>query len=198
MQPLPLNDRLERIAQHILRARLFLDLWFYFEERDSRRKIIDTMEEYNEFFRFTPHAYLVTYVIYMAGVFDKSRGTISLEPLVRDVKAAGQLKAQDAAVADALLVQAKPIADKVAILRHKAFAHRSAHISYDDVFKMAAVKPDELRELTNVALEIANRLLLACGLRDQFFTDLPREAAQAMMKALGSHNDQTTLRRSRT
>ncbi|HXW27343.1 MAG TPA: hypothetical protein VEK73_21530 [Xanthobacteraceae bacterium] len=188
MQLLPLNNRLERIGQHIVRARLFLDLWFYFEERDSRRKIIDTMREYNEFFRFTPHAYLVTYVIYMAGVFDKSRGTISLAPLIREVKAAGQLKAQDAKVADALLAQAKPIADKVAILRHKAFAHRSAHISYDEVFKMANVKPAQLRELTDVALKITNCLLLARGLRDQYFSELPREAAQAMMNVLSGHS----------
>jgi hypothetical protein len=128
---LPLNDRLERIGQHIIRARLFLDLWFYFEERDSRRKIINIMEEYNEFFRFTPHAYLVTYVIYMAGVFDKRKDTISLAPLIREAKASGHLKAQDARVVDALLARATPIADKIAILRHKAFAHRSAHISYD-------------------------------------------------------------------
>jgi hypothetical protein len=186
MQLLPLNDRLERIGQHIVRARLFLDLWSYFEQRDSQRKIIQTMREYNEFFRFTPHAYLVTYVIYVAGVFDRSRGTISLAPLIRDVKATGRLKRQDAAVVHALLAQAKPLADKAAILRHKAFAHRSAHISYDDVFKLAAVKPDQLRALTDIALNITNRLLLAQGLPEQHFTELPREAAQAMMKALGN------------
>jgi hypothetical protein len=189
VQPLPLNERLDRIGQHIVRARLFLDLWFYFEERDSRRKIIDTMREYNEFFRFTPHAYLATYVIYMSGVFDKSRGTISLGPLIREVKAEGHLKAQDAASAEALLAQAKPIADKVAILRHKAFAHRSAHISYNDVFKLAAVTPNELRDLTDMALRVANRLLLACGLQDQYFAKLPREAAEAMMKTLAHRAD---------
>jgi hypothetical protein len=82
-----------------------------------------------------------------------------------------------------LLVGAKSVVDKVLILRHEAF-HRSAHISYNDVFTMAAVKPDELRDLTDKALNIANRLLLARGLEDQYFTELPREAAEAMMKAL--------------
>lgn len=186
MQTLPLDQRLDRIGQHIVRARLFLDLWFYFEEGDSRSKIIDTMREYNEFFRFTPHAYLVTYVIYMAGVFDKRKGTISLNPLIREVKAAGRLKAHDAAVLEELLVKARPIADKVATLRHNAFAHRSAHISYNDVFKAAAVEPAQLRELTDIALEVANRLLQACNLQHQYFTELPRKAAEAMMKALGS------------
>jgi len=64
MQPLPLSQRLDLIHEHIVRARLFLDLWFYFEERNSRRQIIKTVEEYNEFFRFTSHAYLIGYVIY--------------------------------------------------------------------------------------------------------------------------------------
>jgi hypothetical protein len=181
---LSLNQRLDRIGQHVVRARLFLDLWFYFEEQDSRRKIIDTMRKYNEFFRFTPHAYFATYVIYMAGVFDKSKGTISLAPLIREVKAVGQLDSSSAPVIDALLIKAKPIADKVATLRHNAFAHRSAVISYDEVFKTAAVQPNQLRELTDIALEITNQLLLARGLQNQYFTELPREAAEAMMKAL--------------
>jgi AbiU2 len=184
MQPLPLNQRLDRIGQHIVRARLFLDLWFYFEAQESRRKIIHTMREYDEFFRFTPHAYLATYVIYMAGVFDKSRRTISLGPLIREVKTAGQLEARDAAIIDALLLKAKPIADKVATLRHNAFAHRSAQISYDDAFELAAVRPDQLRELTDIALEIANRLLLVRGLQDQHFNQEPRKAAESMMTAL--------------
>ncbi|SDB04100.1 AbiU2 domain-containing protein [Bauldia litoralis] len=184
MKPLPLNRRLDRIAQHISRARIFLDLWFYFEEQDSRRELIATMRHYNEFFRFTPHAYFATYVIYIAGVFDKNRGTISLYSLFREVKAAGCLNAGDTAAVKALLAQAKPIADKVTILRHNAFAHRSAHTSYDDVFKMAAVKPDELRDLTNLALNVANRLLMARGLPEHVVTSLPREAAEAMMQKL--------------
>jgi AbiU2 len=182
-QMLPLNERLDRIGQHVVRARLFLDLWFYFEG-PSRRGIVDIMEEYNEFFRFTPHAYLTTYVIYMAGVFDTRRGTINLSSLAREVKTVGKLKASDASIVDALLAKAKPLANKVAILRHKAFAHRSAQISYNDVFKLAAVKPDQLRDLTDLALKVANHMLLACGLRDQCFSKLPRQAAEAMMKNL--------------
>lgn len=161
MQLLPLNERVDRVGQHIVRARLFLDLWFYFEEESSRREIIGIMEEYNEFFRFTPHAYLVSYVIYMAGVFDKSRGTISLEFLTREIKNAGRIKGVDFSIIDRLMIEAEPIVSKITTLRHKAIAHRSAHLSYNDVFKAAAVTPNQLRELTDVALKIANQLLLA-------------------------------------
>lgn len=186
MQQLPLDQRVDRVGQHIVRARLFLDLWSYFEEADSRPHIIGVMQEYSEFFRFTPHAYFATHVIYMSGVFDKTKGTISLLPLTREAELAGILKAPDATLANALLIQARPIADKVAILRHNAFAHRSAHISYDDAFELAAVTPNDLRELTELALKAANLLLSACGLQPQHFAKLPREAAKAIMRALGA------------
>jgi hypothetical protein len=144
------------------------------------------MREYNEFFRFTPHAYFVSYVIHIAAMFDRNKDTISLTHLANEVKALGVIQGQHASKLDVLLAEAAPIAAKVRVLRHKAFAHRSASISYDDVFKMAAVKPDQLRDLTEIALKIANRLLLARGIKDEYFTELPREAAEAMMKALAA------------
>ena len=181
---LPLKDRIDRVAQHIIRARLFLDLWFYFEEDRSRREIIETMREYGEFFRFAPRACLVTYVVYTAGVFETRQDTISLVVLIREMKAAGRLSGQDETAACGLLSSAKPIAKKVAILRNNAIAHRTVSMSYNDVFKLANVTPGELRDVTDIALKIANRLLLSCGLQDQHFTDMPRQDAVRMMTAL--------------
>jgi hypothetical protein len=183
MSGLSLNERLDRVAQHIM-ARLVLDLWFYFEEDRSRREIIETMREYNEFFRFTPHAYLVTYVVYMAGAFETRQDTISLVALVREMKATGKLRGHDEATASSLLSAARPIVRKVAILRNNAIAHRSVSMSYNDVFKLAAVTPGDLRDITDIALKIANQLLASCDLREQYFTDLPREDAIRMMTAL--------------
>jgi hypothetical protein len=183
---LPLETELDRVAQHVIRARLFFDLWYYFESAATGPKIIDTMRDYNEFFRFTPHAYFVAYVIYVAGVFDGHSDTISLIHLSVRTKSAGHLKGREAEEVDALLTTAKPIVDKVKILRHKAFAHRDARISYNEVFKLAAVKPDELRELTEVALKIANKLCVAVGLPAQYFTELPQQAAEEMMRVLAT------------
>jgi hypothetical protein len=180
---MPLKVRIARVAQHVIRARLFLDLWLYFEEDRTRRKIIETMREYGEFFRFTSHAYLVTYVVYMAGVFETRQDTISLVVLTREMKATGHLDGQDEALSS-LLSSAKLIAKKVAILRNNAVAHRTVSMSYDDVFKLADITPGELRDLTDIALKIANRLLLSCGLQDQHFTDFPREDAMRMMTTL--------------
>jgi hypothetical protein len=145
------------------------------------------MREYSEFFRFTPHAYLVTYVIYMAGIFETRRDTINLVSLIPEMKALGRLTDESAAAVETLMLSAKPIARKVAILRNNAIAHRNIEMSYNDVFKLAAVKPRELKDITDTALNIANRLLLACGLQNQHFAYLPRQDAANMMNALGRH-----------
>ena len=129
MKPPSLNERLDRLGQHIVRARLFLELWFYFEEEESRRPILGVMREYNEFFRFTPHAYFISYVIYISGVFDKAKGTNKIDDIIREAKKVGHLKGQDAVDLEALFGRATLLADKVKVLRDNAFAHQSAHIS---------------------------------------------------------------------
>jgi hypothetical protein len=190
-KPLPLETRLDRVAQHVTRARLFLDLWFYFESADTRPQIIETMRDYNEFFRFTPHAYFVSYVMYMHSVFDRQAGTISFKHLVPEMTAAGHLGGENAAKVETLMTEAQPGVEKVGILRHRAIAHKTAHISYNDVFQLAEVKPDQLRELTDVALKIANSLLVSRRLPEQYFTELPREAAENMMRALAAPHGAT-------
>jgi hypothetical protein len=184
-QPLPLNERLFRAGQHVVRSRLFFDLWFYFEG-PMRPKIIKTMREYNEFFRFTPHAYFVAYVMHIAAVFDRRRDTLSLPRLSHEMKTAHQIQGQVSKEVDTLLAKAAPIITKVTTLRHNAFAHRSAGMAYDETFNKAAVTANQLRDLTDLALKIANCLLLSQGLKDEVFTPLPVEAAKAMMKALAA------------
>ena len=178
-----LNQRLDRLGQQIVRAKLFYDLWFYFEENKSRKKIIDTMRDYNEFFKFAPHAYFVSYLIYIDSAFERRQDTINLNSLICEVRRTSVLQSADAEVVS-LMAQAKPIAQKVAILRNNAIAHRTDNMSYDDVFVLAKVTPDQLRHLGEIALEVCNHLSIACGLQPQHFTELPKKDAERMMEKL--------------
>jgi hypothetical protein len=89
-----------------------------------------------------------------------------------------------AAEVDALLCEAKPLASKVTILRNNLFAHRSAFVPYALAFEMAHVTADQLSNLTEIALKIANKLLLVRGLPDQSFNPGPHEHAEALLQAL--------------
>jgi hypothetical protein len=181
---LPLDTRLEAAAQLVLRSRIFYDLWFYFEEAKARPPTLQVTERFGEFFRFEPHAHFVAFVVHMAALFERRHRTINLQGLAKELTAAELIPAQIVTEVDALLEKAAPLVSKVTILRSTLFAHRSASLPYDAVFKKANVTSDELRDLTEIALKIANRLLLARGLRDHMFNYMPREEAEAMLEAL--------------
>src|SRR5437899_2871704 len=99
---IPIDERLERAAQLVLRSRVFYDIWFYYEGAETRPLIIDTMQQFSEFFRFDPHAHFVAFVVHIAALFDKRRDTISLPSLAREMKAGKLIPAQAAAEVDAL------------------------------------------------------------------------------------------------
>jgi AbiU2 len=183
-RPLPLDERLERAAQLVIRCRIFFDLWFYFEEAKARPPTLHVTEYFGEFFRFEPHAHFVAFVVHMGGLFERRHGTINLQGLAKEMKAAELIPAQTAKEVDTLLEKAAPLVSKVTILRSNLFAHRSASLSYAAAFEKAQVTADQLRDLTEIALEIANRLLLARGLQDHSFNYLPRQEAEAMLEAL--------------
>jgi hypothetical protein len=182
--PLPINDRVERAAQLVLRSRIFFDIWFYFESNDTRPSLLGTMREFNEFFRFAPHAHFVAFIVTIAALFEKRRDTISLSGLARELENGNLLPPQTQSEISRLFRQAAPLVSQVSLLRHNAFAHRSASLSYDDVFKMASVTTAQMRDLTEIALQIANHLTRAIGRSEHFFNELPREDTEAMMKAL--------------
>lgn len=190
---LPIEDRIERAAQLVLRARVFFDIWFYFESNDTRPSLLDIMQEFSEFFRFAPHAHFVAFVVTTAALFDRRRDTISLPGLVREMEQANRLPTRTQADLNALIKQAQPLAAKIVLLRHNAFAHRSSTLSYDDAFKAAAVTAAQMRDLTDTALKIANHLARAIGRTEHFFNELPRADAETMMKALKKGRRRPTI-----
>jgi hypothetical protein len=138
---------------------------------------------FSEFFIFTIHAHFVAFVVHMAGLFEKRNDTINLRRLANDMKVA-DMPLKTANEVDALFARSGPLAAKVMVLRHNLFAHRSASLSYAEIFEMADVTEGQLRNLTEIALRIANRLLVARGLPDQSFNPGPHEHAEALLEAL--------------
>ena len=132
------------------------------------------MDSFSEFFVFTIHAHFVAFVVHMDALFKNSSETINLQSLAKEVNVD----------IDALLKEAKPLTRAVTILRNNLFAHRSASVSYTSAFEMAHVTAGQLRDLTEIALKIANQLLLARGLPDRSFNPGPNEHVEALLRAL--------------
>lgn len=181
---LPVDRRLEIAGQLVVRTRIFYDIWWLYEGADTRPKIIDTMNEYSEFFRFDPHAHFVSLIVHLAGLFENRGDTVNLPRLIQELRSSCSVPVETITKAEDLLSQVGALLPKVAILRSNLFAHRNASLSYADAFKKAAISPNEIRDLTETALRIANCLLIARGLNEQFFHPLPLRDAEAMLNAL--------------
>ena len=89
---LPIDERLEEAARLVVRSRIFLDIWFYFESKDTRPAIIDTMDRFSDYFQFDSHAHFVAFIVHIAALFEKRNNTINLPDLAREFKQSRALK----------------------------------------------------------------------------------------------------------
>lgn len=182
--PLPLDELLETAGHLVVRARIFYEVWWFYEGADTRPKIIDAMNDYPEFFRFDSHAHFVAFVVHIAGLFESREDTVNLPTLVSEVAASNLAPAAAIAEAESILSEARPLIPKVIILRSNLFAHRSAALTYAKAFEKADITANQLGHLCELALRVVNRLLLARSLDERFFHTLSRSHAEAMLNAL--------------
>lgn len=184
---LSLDDRLDTAAQLAKRARIFYDIWWFYEGVDTKPRILDTMKVYSEFSRFDTHAHFVSMVIHLAGLFESRNDTINFGALIKEAEADGVPK-EAIDKAKGLMTEVAGVPSKVTILRSNLFGHRSASLSYGEAFQKADLKPDQLRDLTVAGLRIANTLLIARGSDEQFFHELSRRDAERFMNDLAKAN----------
>lgn len=177
-----IDERLEIAGLLVTRARIFYDIWWFYERSDIPERVFDTMNDYSEFVRFDNHAHFVAFIIHIDNLFSPRRDTVNLPKLVSEL--ATLAPANAVANANVLLAQVQIIAPKVSILRNNLFAHRSATLSYTEAFQKASISHNELRDLTEIALQIVNCLLVARGCNEQTFHVLPRQDIGAMFDVL--------------
>jgi hypothetical protein len=123
----------------------------------------------------------------VAGLFESRNDTINFGALIKEAESDGVSKGA-INKAKALMAEIAGVPTKVAILRNNLFAHRSGSLSYEEAFRKADLKPDQLRELAVAGLRIANTLLIARGIDEQFFHELSRRDVERLINDLAKAN----------
>lgn len=184
---LTFDEQLREATHLVKRARIFYDIWWFYEGADTRLRISDILNTYPEYFRFDSHAHFVSMVIHLAALYEKRDGTVNLAGLINQAEVAGVSKmALDSA--RALMSKHAAMSSKTAILRSNLFAHRSASMTFAEAFQKAAIKPNDLRDLTVVALNITNILLNDLGMEEECFHVLSREDVEKLISHLANAN----------
>jgi hypothetical protein len=157
--PLPLSERIRVAGFNLMVAHVSHDIWWLYIGADTRPHYVEAMERYYNFFRYDQEAHFRALIVGVYTLFDKRRDTITLASLAEDARGAGF----DVSAIEAKLNQLSGRVRKIEIMRHKLFAHRDHSMAYNDVFKAAQLRPDDLKDVLRESLVIVNDLAALVG-----------------------------------
>ena len=169
-RPLAQEGQLLVAANAATRARTYLDLWGVTARRESRDKLLKPIHEYWEPLRFVEHAQLVAYCITICTIYDKSRGTLRLTEICRDLGRAD------------LLEPLLPKLEKVKHLRDNIFAHRNVATSWEEAFERAKITADDMEALAVGTLDVVNELLGQHDLQPVLHSSVAREGYERLLR----------------
>ena len=181
-----LNRQLEIVTQQIIRARIYFDLWWFYKSANTRPKIIDTMDEFSDFFRFDEHAQFVSMIIHCGAVWDRTKGSVGLMSLASRILDQKRCPS-DKALFDEITNYQSEAAGLVTI-RKEAIAHRSAKFDYSKAFERAQLIPSAVPAAMDSWLAVANILRTRIGLPKEYFSTQPLNHVRAMIHKLGGPN----------
>ena len=163
--PLALKSQLRSAGLTLTNAQISYEIWWFYIDENTRD--LDVMNLFPTFFGYDQEAHFRNMIVSLHTLYDTQQGTITIKSLLHKVPDPG----------------AKPIwrkyksirvtVNKVKHLRHNAIAHRNASKTYSDVFKSAAITPNDLKILISDTFELLTMIADAIG------ADKPRLSSHA-------------------
>ncbi len=147
------NPLLETITD----ANLNYHLWWKLRGPE-RPKYDDTMNKYRLLFSTSIRSYFNTLIILLYKLFDTDNRTNNMNRLVSAVEVDRSFSKEEINYIQKQREKALVIWKKVTILRNNYFAHLKFEIDEKNLYRLAKITPDELKELINLSIDILNRI----------------------------------------
>lgn len=180
-----LEEKLQKLEQVVLRARAHFDIWWVYAGAGTRPRVLPTMNEFSEFFRFDEHAHQFAFVIYLCQLLERRAKTINLGAVIAKAQASGY-PAEVTQKVSAIAGGMEPTWKKLVILRSNLFAHRTDQLGWDETFSRAGITANEIRTFTGKGLTAVHTLLGVKGSHLNQFTDDPERHVLRLLDALAN------------
>ena len=185
------SERMSDVASYISELRhtvtvagLNYEIWWVYKGSDTRPSYLQTMNRYTPFFNTSLHAHFVATLVALYRLYETRNDTFNVPKLLDRVRSERLFQASDFKRIQDLHDRAIPLWKKVAILRNKAFGHRSTAHTVDDVFTEAKVSPNELKHLMEITKQLLNEISRAHDHSVHAFNLGAREAAIRLLDDL--------------
>ena len=180
--------QVEDLTQQIQRAGIFYDLWWPLKGPELEFNI-DAANLFPDYFRFTHHAHLVAMIVHLMMPFESTGDRLSLESVINAGTREGLLSPQDR---DDVRTRVRALHDRlqrIKLIRHKCFAHRSNAQSYDEVWNEAKVSAKDFKSTIDEAREAVNVLRRSAVLDPVEAWTRPKESSEALFALLRAQCD---------
>ena len=162
------------------------EIWWVYKSKDTRPQFVDAMNRYSLFFQTSIHAHFVATLVALYRLYETRSDTYNISTLLRSLKEHETIDEEILGGLNKLYQEMKPLWVKVNILRNKAFGHRSTAHTVEEVFKEAAVTPNELRDLVDGTKKLLNKLSHAWDRSSHAFNLGAREDTVRLLDDLNS------------
>jgi len=157
-----MSDEITKIVKELQNALtvagLNYEIWWVYKEKESRKRFVDTLNTYPLFFQTSLHAHFVAMIVSTYRIYEKRKDTINMPQLIKQLKQSNTISIQNLKKIDSEIEKLKPLWIKVSVIRNKIFGHRSNTLDYDEIWKEAAVTPNQFKQLIDDSKRILNDL----------------------------------------
>ncbi len=147
---------IQELRNMILSAYFNYDIWWVYKEKNERERYIDILNRYQFFFRTSIHAHFVSLVVALYMLLECREDTVNIPNLVKILEENAKLQNNSLVRIEEEIGRVKPLWTKIAILRSNIFAHRKNEDSAEELFAIAKITPDEIKELVESLGNILN------------------------------------------
>lgn len=153
-----IQSYITELRDTVIAAGLNYEVWWIYKEKNSRKKYVDTMNDYTMFFQTSIHAHFVALLVALYRLYETRPDTINIPGLLKLLDENDGISKAALNEIRYLHQEAHNLWIKVSILRNEVFGHRSSKYSVADVFKRAGVTPNELTDLIEKTKVLLNKI----------------------------------------
>ncbi len=175
---------LDELFQIIFDARANYEIWWIYISKEGRKEYFKIFLHYKEFFETSGYAYISMVAVSLYKLFETRDDTVNFKNIMNDALRLNIVDDADIQKLTPTIEKAKTIWIKINQLRSYLFAHRAKELTVEEIYKNANITPDEIKELTDLSLEILNYIALKAGQKERKFEGFTLRDTHRLFKTL--------------
>ena len=186
MKALIINDRVLRLEQLSLRARVSLDLWIALNLDTAREPYTSALDTYEDFWRFARSDHEDIFIIRITNLFTQDKRTENFKSLIAAAKKSGEISKDVLVACNAKIADLKDLPQRVALIRNRSSAHQHRSIRRNEIFSQAKISLNLMTYYSDTALELSSMLLKSIGHEPISSSSIikPADTLQELLKIL--------------